>query len=197
MKRLSAKLTYSNVISTLCLVLLLGGGTAYAASQLGKNSVGSKQLKKEAVTPAKLSKASKATLSGPPGPKGDPGLKGDPGAPGAPGAALGYAHLVDGQLDAAHSKGVVAISEGINFAGTEMNPEQVCFKLSIDPSSISVTPAPEETSSSHFPSRVGGVVPGFEPHPSHSGCPLEFRDAEVEAPTPEEGVAEGLFVVFY
>jgi hypothetical protein len=188
MKRLSRKLTYANVVATIALFVALAGGTALAASQLAKNSVGSKQLKKEAVTPAKLSKASKATLIGPAGAKGDAG---------APGAALGYAHLVDGQLDTAHSKGVVAISEGIDFAGTEMNPEQVCFKLSINPSSISVTPAPQETSSSRFPTRSGGVVSGFEPHPSHSGCPLEFRDAEVEAPTAEEGIAEGLFVVFY
>jgi len=48
------KLTYSNVVSTLCLFLLLGGGAAYAANQLGKNSVGSKQLKKNAVVTAKV-----------------------------------------------------------------------------------------------------------------------------------------------
>jgi hypothetical protein len=50
------KLTYSNVMSTLCFVLLLGGGAAYAASHLGKNSVGTKQLKKNAVTTAKIKK---------------------------------------------------------------------------------------------------------------------------------------------
>lgn len=38
------KLTYANVIATLALFIALGGG-AIAASQLGKNSVGSKQLK--------------------------------------------------------------------------------------------------------------------------------------------------------
>jgi hypothetical protein len=32
MRRLSGQLTYANVVSTLCLVLLLGGGAAYAAS---------------------------------------------------------------------------------------------------------------------------------------------------------------------
>jgi hypothetical protein len=31
MKRLSVKLSYATVISTLCLVLVVGGGTAYAA----------------------------------------------------------------------------------------------------------------------------------------------------------------------
>ena len=56
MKRLSSKLTYSNVISTLCLFLLVGGGSAFAASQLGKNSVGSKQPQKNAVTSAKIKK---------------------------------------------------------------------------------------------------------------------------------------------
>ena len=32
MRHLRGKLTYSNVLSTLCLFLLLGGGTAYAAA---------------------------------------------------------------------------------------------------------------------------------------------------------------------
>jgi hypothetical protein len=54
MKRASSGLTYANVISTICLFLLLGGGAAFAASQLGKNSVGSKQLKKNSVTTAKI-----------------------------------------------------------------------------------------------------------------------------------------------
>jgi len=53
--RLRSKLTYANVISTMCLFLLLGGG-AYAASALPKNSVGSKQLKNNAVTTAKIKK---------------------------------------------------------------------------------------------------------------------------------------------
>jgi hypothetical protein len=55
-KSLRDKLTYSNVISTLCLFLLIGGGTAFAASQLAKKSVGTKQLKSNAVTSAKIKK---------------------------------------------------------------------------------------------------------------------------------------------
>ena len=94
MRRLRGKLTYSNVISTLCLMLLLGGGTAYAATHLPKNSVGAGQLKKGAVTPAKLSAGAKAALIGPQGPvgpqgsvgdKGDRGDKGDQGDQGARG----------------------------------------------------------------------------------------------------------------
>jgi Collagen triple helix repeat (20 copies) len=88
MKRLSGKLTYANVISTLCLVLLVGGGTAYAATEmLPANSVGTKQIKKESVTPAKLSKASKKALAGPAGAKGATGATGRQGPKGGNGPA--------------------------------------------------------------------------------------------------------------
>ena len=50
------KLTYANVVSTLAVFLLLGGGAAYARSHLAKNSVGTKQLKKNSVTTAKIKK---------------------------------------------------------------------------------------------------------------------------------------------
>jgi hypothetical protein len=50
------KLTYANVISTLALFLVLSGGAAYAASHLGKKTVGAKQLKPNAVTSAKIKK---------------------------------------------------------------------------------------------------------------------------------------------
>jgi hypothetical protein len=87
MKRLRAQLTYSNVLSTLCLVLLVGGGTAYAATEmLPKGSVGTKQIQKGAVTPSKLSKTSKAALTGPAGPTGATGPQGIPGQQGDPGA---------------------------------------------------------------------------------------------------------------
>jgi hypothetical protein len=56
MRRLRGRLTYSNVVSTLCLFLLLGGGAAFAATQLKKNSVGTKQIKNGAVTGAKIKK---------------------------------------------------------------------------------------------------------------------------------------------
>lgn len=46
-------LSYANVVSTLCLFIVLGGG-AYAATQLPKNSVGPSQLKKNSVTAAKI-----------------------------------------------------------------------------------------------------------------------------------------------
>jgi len=53
MKRLQPRLTYANVVSTICLFLLLGGG-AYAAFKLPRNSVGTNQIKNNAITGAKI-----------------------------------------------------------------------------------------------------------------------------------------------
>jgi hypothetical protein len=53
MRSFRPRLTYANVVSTLCLFLVLGGG-AWAATKLPKNSVGTKQLKANAVTGAKV-----------------------------------------------------------------------------------------------------------------------------------------------
>jgi hypothetical protein len=53
MDRFTSRLTYANVVSTICLFLLLGGA-AWAATALPKNSVGTKQLKNGAVTGAKV-----------------------------------------------------------------------------------------------------------------------------------------------
>lgn len=86
MKRLRGKLTYANVISTLCLFLLLGGGAAFAATQLPKNSVGARQIKRGAITPAKISNATKQVLDGAQGPRGAQGSPGPKGARGATGA---------------------------------------------------------------------------------------------------------------
>lgn len=85
MKRLRGRLTYANVVSTLCLFLLLGGGAAVAASRLPKDSVGAQQLRVGAVTPVKLSKASRAALVGAAGPAGPQGEKGPQGKEGPQG----------------------------------------------------------------------------------------------------------------
>jgi hypothetical protein len=53
MDRFTSHLTYANVVSTICLFLLLGG-VAWAATALPKNSVGTPQLKNGAVTGAKV-----------------------------------------------------------------------------------------------------------------------------------------------
>jgi hypothetical protein len=47
-------LTYGNVVATLALFVALGSASAFAATQLGKNSVGSRQLKAKSVTTGKI-----------------------------------------------------------------------------------------------------------------------------------------------
>lgn len=98
MRNLPSRLTYANVISTLCLFIVLGGGAYAANGGLAPNSVGTKQLKNGAVTGAKIKKATidtskltpaaLASLSapGPAGPAGQQGAQGPRGADGAPGA---------------------------------------------------------------------------------------------------------------
>lgn len=93
---LPPKLTYANVMVTLLAFLMLGGGAAYAATQLAENSVGTRQLRKDAVTAGKLApqsvgnealtKGIRAKLESP-GSPGAPGQAGTPGDPGAPGTA--------------------------------------------------------------------------------------------------------------
>ncbi len=90
MHRIRGSLTYSNVMVTLLALLVLGGGTAYAASHLGKESVGARQLKKGAVTPAKLSKATTATLTGAKGATGPQGAQGPQGTPGPSGIVRAF-----------------------------------------------------------------------------------------------------------
>jgi hypothetical protein len=55
-KQIRKRLTYANVMSTIAVFLVIGGASALAATQLAKNSVGTKQLKNNAVTTAKIKK---------------------------------------------------------------------------------------------------------------------------------------------
>lgn len=85
MSLLRRHLTYANVAATLALFLCLGGA-AYAATQLPKNSVGTKQLKNGAVTAGKIAKKARNQLRGNQGPQGPQGKTGKTGAKGATGA---------------------------------------------------------------------------------------------------------------
>jgi hypothetical protein len=87
---------YANVVSTLALIVALGG-TSYAAVALPRNSVGTQQLKANAVTSSKVKDRTLGSTdfkagelpAGPRGLAGAPGAlgpKGDTGAPGATGA---------------------------------------------------------------------------------------------------------------
>ncbi len=80
MRQMRDRLTYANVMATLAFFIALGGASAFAATQLAKNSVGTKQLKKGAVTTAKIAKGTRAALAGSTGPKGASGPPGSPAA---------------------------------------------------------------------------------------------------------------------
>src|SRR3954465_14056474 len=68
-------------------VFIALGGASYAAITLPKNSVGSKQLKKKAVTPKKVAPKTVKLFKGQKGDKGDRGLTGT-GAPGSDAASM-------------------------------------------------------------------------------------------------------------
>jgi hypothetical protein len=86
LKRFRFRPTYSNVVATLALFFALAGG-AWAATQLPKESVGSTQLAKGAVTPEKLSAQAKKGFTGAAGPQGALGPRGNEGQRGENGAA--------------------------------------------------------------------------------------------------------------
>jgi hypothetical protein len=83
--------TYANVVSSLALFIALGG-TSYAVTQLPRNSVGSRQLKANAVSSGKIrngaverSDLAASALTTARGPRGASGPAGDPGAAGVAG----------------------------------------------------------------------------------------------------------------
>ena len=92
MKRLS----YANVMSTLALFIALGG-VSYAAVKLPSNSVGTPQIRNDAVTGSKIKNGSisqkdldkalvaKLALAGKPGPQGVQGIQGATGSAGTQG----------------------------------------------------------------------------------------------------------------
>jgi hypothetical protein len=103
MKRLRARLTYANVMATIAVFIALGGAS-YAALKLPKNSVGTKQLKKGAVSLNKIKRAARTEL------KGQKGDQGPQGAPGVPATRI-FAHVL-GQTGVGE-KAVVSAGNGV------------------------------------------------------------------------------------
>lgn len=81
--RIGRRLTYANVVSSLCLFLVLAGGSAFAAAQIT-----GAQIASNAITSAKVKNGSLLKVDFKPGqlPKGPRGLTGPAGAPGLQGA---------------------------------------------------------------------------------------------------------------
>jgi hypothetical protein len=177
-KQIRKRLTYANVMSTIAVFFVLGGATAFAASQLGKDTVGSKQLKANsvtagkikngAVTPSKISVAAQNALrgasgatgpAGPAGPKGATGSAGPAGPQGEPGTARAYA-LVNGSTG--------AVSLGFNIETSNINhltAGAYCISgLSFTPKNVVATP---ESPGGNFDPEVGiGAPPSSCPAPT-------------------------------
>jgi hypothetical protein len=156
--RLRPRLSYANVIATLALFLVLGGGAAFAATQLPKNSVGAKQLKKHAVTPAKLSKSTLSKLQGAKGPAGPAGAVGPAGAKGSAGEDAGPAYFATSeeegsafpagehsQLTALALKNIPAGSYTVSFTGEVFNGNKGAIVIECGISSEGGNPADLET----------------------------------------------------
>jgi len=58
LKKIRGKLTYANVMATIAVFIAVGGASAFAASQLPHNSVGARQIKRNAVTGSKVKNGS-------------------------------------------------------------------------------------------------------------------------------------------
>jgi hypothetical protein len=93
---LAQRVTYANTMATVAVFIALGG-VSYAAIKIPSNSVGSKQLKANAVSSSKvrdgsiavkdLSGSAALALKGPVGPRGPQGLRGESGTKGDKGDA--------------------------------------------------------------------------------------------------------------
>ena len=158
MSRLRSKLTYANIVSTLCLFLVLGGGAAFAATQLPKNSVGSKQLKKEAVTPSKLSGSAKTSLHGATGATGAQGPQGPQGAPGTPGQnAVSLWAVVE-------ENGVLARGSGVTKADQiNTGTYEVIFNQNVENCAFGSSLGDGETSEAEWIGNVATTRRGGQP----------------------------------
>ena len=168
--KLLSHLTYANVVSTLCLLLVLGGGVAWAAS-LPRNSVGDDQIKTNAVGAAEIRGNAVGAaeikrnavgaseirdgaltarefspglrLQGPPGQRGDRGLPGQPGAP----ATKLFAYV--------NSEGTLAFQSGVDgISHTTLGSYVLAFNRSLAGCAVLTT------SGRGFPTSAGNVTQG-------------------------------------
>jgi hypothetical protein len=123
------RLTYANVVATLALFLVLGGG-AYAAATLPRHSVGARQLKRGAVTSKAVRNhtlrrrdlAGGVLQAGPRGPAGPRGAAGATGGTGRAGAAgsPGASALMGNSTTPLNGGGAVLAPSGPSAPGSQI-----------------------------------------------------------------------------
>jgi hypothetical protein len=192
-RRIGSKLTYANVISTLCLFLVLGGGAAFAASKLPKNSVGSKQIRKGAISPSKLSPAAVKTLAGDRGKAGARGATGatGPQGPAGPGGAPGGAKA---WVQVAFNGSVIKGVGPLTVSKIQTSPGEYCISGGPYTTANSVGLATADWSDpDHKFDNIVQVVNG----PSDNFCPLpgEFSVLVFNAETGEFNDAGFTFMI--
>ena len=205
LSKLRPHLSYANVVSTVCLFVLLGGTAVAAIKITGKNvqnssltgvdvknnSLTGKDVKNKSLTPRDF----KGSVQGP---KGDTGSKGDQGPPGT---ARAYAHVnADGTLDAARSKNVLDVRPACNGLCTAPPPPAAdawqCFRLGFSPNSAVAT---YEANSAPGPQKAVSVnIPGPPAIMFARGCAPGYEDAwtimvDLDTATINTG---GFFIVF-
>lgn len=130
-RRARSQLSYANVMATVAVFVALGG-SAYAAASLPRNSVGPRQLKKNAVTAPKVKDGSLLLADfkagqvprgpqGAPGPQGAQGVQGPKGDAAATSLVTRYAETTDAnggnnsaQIDCAPNERAVGGSVGLS-----------------------------------------------------------------------------------
>jgi hypothetical protein len=169
-------------------------GTAYAGTQLA-NQPGQLRVVKAKKKKPKL-------VPGPAGPQGPQGT------PGPAGAARAYAHVFHGDLVAADTTGVSAMTRGCLANTTCTGPPPsgsesgyvYCFQLTFTPTSVQVTPDEGQTNGDAAATADSWpvAVPGQPVTISHSGCPPGYQSAEVSASTGGSAttVVTGFYVTF-
>jgi hypothetical protein len=143
-KQIRQRLTYANVMSSLAVFLVMGGGAAFAASKIGSNqlkanSVLTGKIKKEAVTTSKLkndavtgAKANESTFGQ------VPSAAFATNATNATNAENGLPRAYAKVLDDASGGGVEeSLSKGITDASVTFTGGSVyCFELGFSPKNV-------------------------------------------------------------
>jgi hypothetical protein len=157
MQSLRCRLSYANVISTICLFLLLGGGAAVAAGGLGKNTVGSKQVKKNAIVTAKVKKEAITEAKLKAGAVTNPKL--------AEGAVTG-AKVADGSLTGADiNQATLTSVDAANVMRIAIEGDGKCTPALPLPSGVSIGEADKGFCEIDFPKPVAQCV--FTATPRH------------------------------
>ncbi|HEU4598919.1 MAG TPA: hypothetical protein VFS26_04170, partial [Solirubrobacterales bacterium] len=177
MNTIRKRLTYANVMSSIAVFVVLGGA-AFAATQLPKNSVGTKQLKKNAVVSSKVKNGSLKAADFGAGqlPAGPQGAQGPQGPAGPAGSAVAYAHIEeDGTVDLENSKNIAQVNVESPSAGV------YCFR------NLSFTVHVVVASPDAFGPEDGIIVNPTFSASGLAGCPGEndFRVRTTTAAAPE------------